>query len=584
LPTPISVEPSSVVPAGRGGTVAVYISYLLFFGTIAAATLSHTWLGFESDLLLALGGGAGALTMLMSRKPDNLPLDTAEKWGLLYILTATVSAIGSVQPSSSLRVLQVSFILFAYYWLMRRLGSKARQIGLAVICVTAFAVAAYGFYTFSLLTDILKARMNSTLLNPNILAGYLVMAGTAFFAVWLSRPLRPFGWPALIGLVFCNVCLVLTSSRAGWVAWSIAMAAVLLTLWRNRRPGSLYMRFIAAILCSFVATSLYFGSMTGFKSFGWTVVGGRVQTLGSVNEIDRSGWRTYYWRDAIRIGLDHPLTGTGPDTFRQMLKSYMSGKEYSVYTHSNILEAFSETGFPGVITFILWLIAPLAAVLSAKGKKGEGPSDIASQVVACGCLGLLLHSAVDFDWSAAPVSATFFVLMACVQPVQSAGISGGTGAGGRLVKGVIAAMLLFSLVSASASVISKHFFADGEEHARQGDLEGARRAFRSSTFLAPLSDESYAYLASTEMALLHDSHRPPADMSGLRTSARLHAERVLKLNRMSPEAWYFLANSYENLGLHAKASQTARKALALFPDNLSTHAYLVKLKKLAKGS
>ncbi|MFA6092965.1 MAG: O-antigen ligase family protein [Elusimicrobiota bacterium] len=68
--------------------------------------------------------------------------------------------------------------------------------------------------------------------------------------------------------------------------------------------------------------------------------------------------RVKFWGAALRMGLDHPLTGVGPNGFRAVFRDYYSGdidgKEASLgNAHNVFLHQFAERGFLGLGALLL---------------------------------------------------------------------------------------------------------------------------------------------------------------------------------------------------------------------------------------
>lgn len=130
-----------------------------------------------------------------------------------------------------------------------RTGASQRRL-LDAFLAGAACAAAYGIFQFADVQNMANAiaahewvdperfpllyrRMYSTLENPNLFAGYLLMMIGLFlpFALTETRRKRKAGLWA--GLAVLTLCLLLTYSRGSWI--SLAVMAALLGLFYDRR-------------------------------------------------------------------------------------------------------------------------------------------------------------------------------------------------------------------------------------------------------------------------------------------------------------------------------------------------------------
>ena len=95
-------------------------------------------------------------------------------------------------------------------------------------------------------------RVFSTLVYPNALAGYLVVAFAPVMAwVWSCRLRDWLKWVALVCFAGAMVfCLALTGSRGGFIAFAVMVIAVLL-LWRGKLFTSRWMLWILMLCAPF---------------------------------------------------------------------------------------------------------------------------------------------------------------------------------------------------------------------------------------------------------------------------------------------------------------------------------------------
>lgn len=91
------------------------------------------------------------------------------------------------------------------------------------------------------------------------------------------------------------------------------------------------------------------------------------------------------WRDALRLWVKHPLTGSGPGAFRQF--SPLAKNPHLETAHMSLFQIGAETGLVGVLLF-----AALVALGFAMAARGRPPATL---VASAALASLLIHSFID---------------------------------------------------------------------------------------------------------------------------------------------------------------------------------------------
>lgn len=179
------------------------------------------------------------------------------------------------------------------------------------------------------------ARMYSTLLNPNILAAYLVMN----LSLGISR-LENTGKEKLlvINMLLASACLLLTYSRGGFGAFFASMLTLVL-LCRRKKAIALY---TAAMTAAFILMN------TGEEA-------SRI-ALSAVYTDSSSLYRIEIWKAAFNMFLAAPILGNGPGTTWYYL-SAGSDKlfSYILHSHNIYLQVAAEMGLTGLAAFLFLL-------------------------------------------------------------------------------------------------------------------------------------------------------------------------------------------------------------------------------------
>ncbi len=181
----------------------------------------------------------------------------------------------------------------------------------------------------------LKIRVYSTLVNPNILAGYLVLVISyvaAFFSVFKNRRLRL--WLVITGLL-AACCLLFTYSRGNWLACG-AMLVVFCMLFYHKA-------FVPVALVT--ACALYFGGDAVWH-----------RLISVLNSQDTSmALRVAYFRSTNWIIEANPL-GVGWYGYQFIYPTYnyyLADTSVIMYhCHNLFLNVLAELGWHGLFAFL----------------------------------------------------------------------------------------------------------------------------------------------------------------------------------------------------------------------------------------
>ena len=196
----------------------------------------------------------------------------------------------------------------------------------------------------------------STLGNPNHLAGYIAIVLPTCVLVGLRGRRRTVqvGVGLLVAVLLAE--LLQTAARGAWVATIAAAVVLAVALWPEirRRPLVPALGVSAAVL----------GAAAIFLGGGAHYVGGKISTLFSSNGRSSVGQRFDMWAASFHIGLNHPLTGTGPDTFVYVFPRYENaswvrnlGFSYAADgAHDIFMNVLADRGFVGLAILVALVV------------------------------------------------------------------------------------------------------------------------------------------------------------------------------------------------------------------------------------
>ena len=257
-----------------------------------------------------------------------------------------------------------------------------------------FALQNPGVVTEGARDRMMSDRVFGTLVYPNSLAGYLVLAmGPVLAWIWGRKWERNAKWivVALAGGLMVW-CLMLTGSRGGLVALGAAVLAAAVCLsGRMLRVGLVVVVMVGGVF---------------------------FMTQGVMKRGTASGSaRMDYWRGATQIARDHVWLGTGPGTFGSIYTKYKTGtNEDAQMAHNNFLQMWSDSGVPGFVVFaLMWVVALRDGFRLVRERSG----DVAAVAILAGLTGWVAHGLVDFDLYVPGIALPAFVLLGVLQGLKS---------------------------------------------------------------------------------------------------------------------------------------------------------------------
>lgn len=236
--------------------------------------------------------------------------------------------------------------------------------------------------------------------NRNHFAGFAEMViPVALVPLVLGKVRRERLFLVALFAVVPIVALLLSASRGGIISFVVQLIVLaLLLLVRKIRTRGVIVGGVV-VLCAVMMVS-------------WIGVQQVLQRFSGMQSLEvTAGKRTAMRQDTWRLFLDHPVVGTGLGTFEMAFPPYDSLYDGKVvnHAHNDYLEALAETGLLGGICCALFL--GVLFFNSMKGLEELGTSFGAALNLSglIACVGILVHSLVDFNLHIPANALLFFV-------------------------------------------------------------------------------------------------------------------------------------------------------------------------------
>lgn len=111
--------------------------------------------------------------------------------------------------------------------------------------------------------------------------------------------------------------------------------------------------------------------------------------------------RLSLYKDAINVFSDHPLLGSGPDTFQDVSRKYSSlnTTDYKAkYAHNEYLQHLSDTGLAGFLALLILISYFSVSTIKAYRKSTGEWYRVIGIGALFGCLSFMIHSLFDFNF------------------------------------------------------------------------------------------------------------------------------------------------------------------------------------------
>ena len=342
-------------------------------------------------------------------KKESLNLTPVDGGLLVFFIILTFSSVFSITLNQSLKELFVyASILLMVFMVSRDLNKKELNTLLMCLVITATLVAILGIVQYSTgdmgghgWVDVktnpnLKARAYSTMENPNILAEYLVIACSMSVALFLDSKNRLRKILLFLSTGITLLCLLMTFSRGGWMAFMLAFVMIILV--ENKK---------------IIPIGLLLGMASLF--FLPEVVMDRLKTIGSLKDTSNA-YRFSIWAAALRMLKDFWLSGVGLgyEAFMKAYPNYMLSGIKAAHSHNSYLQLAIETGIFGLLAFLYNLFKTYTAGIMVLMRSVQSFQKRIT-IAAMGAIsGLLLHGLVEhilFDYR---VIFSFWLMIAII--------------------------------------------------------------------------------------------------------------------------------------------------------------------------
>lgn len=398
-------------------------------GALGVVLLSLPYKAFDLDRFfvpkeLALHATAaitGLVVLVRTRKPMLTRVDTLL---VAFMGLSFLSALFAENWWLATRALAITASGVTIFWVARALSSagfeRALTTGLGIAVVLGAATALLQAYGIEPEYMSLSRAPGGTFGNRNFMA-HLAAIGTPILLLSAIEARKQWAfWLGVVGLMLVSAALVLSRTRAAWLALLVGGALMLLLGWRMRDAWNDALR---RRRLSILGGAIGIGALLSLvlpNALEWKSDSPYLDSVrGVVNYKEGSGaGRLVQYRNSLKMAVAHPVFGVGPGNWAVEYPKFASKNDPSLndegmtsnpWPSSDWVALTSERGFAAALVYVVALCGLLFGAW-IRAKEGSTPHErlgsiaLAATVVIAAIVGafdavLLIAIPSLFVWS-----------------------------------------------------------------------------------------------------------------------------------------------------------------------------------------
>jgi putative inorganic carbon (hco3(-)) transporter len=351
----------------------------------------------------------------------------------LFIIVNVISVIFTFSIPPSLRGLfGKEFKFIAIYFMVIEVvnSSKRLEILLKIIIASIVMVTIDAGWQYFSGVDFLRGypltQLKASFGTANSFAGWLIVIIPLLLSLLSTEKFINKKTKILLFALIAILCLFLliTYKRGAWIAFAAGLILMGYYLIKNASLKAKKMFFFvtAGLLAVFLILPQPIRDRIkslGRISFKYNKICTVNDRLKSILTMDVNSDRILLWKEALAMIKDHPIIGTGLNTYAVAVKQYKLFDKGGRYPHNSYLQMAAETGLLGLSSFFLILFIFFKTGFRYLNQKKK---TIALGLTA-GICALLLQSCVDTHLYALQFAVLFWFMLGLTVSVVEKDIS-----------------------------------------------------------------------------------------------------------------------------------------------------------------
>ena len=348
-------------------------------GAIAVVLLALPYKAFDLDRFfvpkeLALHATAAITGLIALVRRPRPSLSRVDMFLLAFIGLSLLSALFAENWWLATRALAITASGVTVFWVARVLAlagyERALIAGLATAIVLGALTALLQAYGIEPEYVSLSRAPGGTFGNRNFMA-HLSAIGTPIILLCAIEARRAWGFAlGTLGMAFVAAALVLSRSRAAWLALVVGGALMFLLGWRMRDAWTDAVRRRRLTVLTGVTAAAVLAALLLPNALEWKSNSPYLDSVkGVVNYKEGSGaGRLVQYRNSLSMATAHPVLGVGPGNWAVEYPKFASRNDPSLndegmtsnpWPSSDWVAMMAERGFAAVVVFVLALFGLL---------------------------------------------------------------------------------------------------------------------------------------------------------------------------------------------------------------------------------
>ena len=351
----------------------------IIVGALAVVLVSLPYKAFDLDRFfvpkeLALHATAALTGLIVLTRRRTPALSRVDTFLVGFLILGVLSALFAENWWLATRALAITASGVTMFWVTRTLAAAGHEralisgLGAAIVAGALTAlVQAYGYEPEYVS---LSRAPGGTFGNRNFMA-HLSAIGTPILLLSALEARK--GWSfgiATAGLALVAAAVILSRSRAAWLALMVGGALMALLGWRLRAAWSAPERRRRIKVLTGVGAGAIVAALVLPNALEWKSDSPYLDSVvGVVNYREGSGaGRLVQYRNSLRMAVENPVLGVGPGNWAVEYPRFASRNDPSLndegmtsnpWPSSDWVALVAERGFPAVLLFVMAMIGLL---------------------------------------------------------------------------------------------------------------------------------------------------------------------------------------------------------------------------------
>lgn len=340
--------------------------------------------------------------------PEKRFFKNLDKFSLLFFILLGINIYAtffSPYLISALKGLAKFLVYFAVFFIFRDIFEDIAKQKRAIIFIllSTFILSIYCIYQWIIKVPQLVGwedpeliakgitRVYGTLLNPNLLGGYLISVFPFLFSALIFYPY--FKCFILLSIIISALSIIWTYSRGAYLGFlgslGILFSGIFLYLWQKDKKLRKKL-VIFSLIIVFLGVGLIFSS---------NYLKARILSMFTLWGHTSNATRVMIWKSSFKIFKDFFLTGIGlgNDVFRQVYAFYMEPKYTALASYNLFLELAIEGSIFSLIVFLI-MIYTLIKIFLFSFSNWDFTKKVMGIVSLSSIIAPLFHGLVDTIW------------------------------------------------------------------------------------------------------------------------------------------------------------------------------------------